>query len=156
VAFGNILKDMRAIVQRVHQARVLVEEEVVGEIGRGLLVFLGVHRSDTATQAEWLARKVLQLRIFSDTEEKMNLSVTDAQGEILVVSQFTLYGDTRRGNRPSFTEAAAPERAKELYDYFAEVCRKSSLNVETGRFQSHMRVELSNDGPVTLLCETES
>jgi D-aminoacyl-tRNA deacylase len=147
---------MRAIVQRVHQARVLVEDEVVGKIGSGLLVFLGIHRSDTLAEAEWLARKVLQLRIFSDTEEKMNLSVIDAQGEILVVSQFTLYGDTRRGNRPSFAEAAAPERAKELYDYFAQVCRNSLLNVETGRFQAHMRVELSNDGPVTLLCETES
>lgn len=147
---------MRAIVQRVQQARVLVENDIVGEIGRGLLVFLGIHRSDTATDAEWLARKVLQLRIFSDWQEKMNLSVTEARGEILVVSQFTLYGDTRRGNRPSFADAAAPERARDLYEYFVEACRKTSLKVETGRFQAHMRVELSNDGPVTLLCETES
>jgi D-aminoacyl-tRNA deacylase len=147
---------MRAIVQRVNEARVWVEGEIVGEIGRGLLVFLGVHRSDTEKEAALLARKVLQLRIFSDAKEKMNLSVGDAHGEILVVSQFTLYGDTRRGNRPSFTEAAEPVRAKELYECFAEVCRKSLLAVKTGAFQAHMKVELSNDGPVTLLCETES
>jgi D-aminoacyl-tRNA deacylase len=147
---------MRAIVQRVGHARVLVDDQIVGEIGRGLLVFVGICRSDARREAEWLAHKVLQLRIFPDAQERMNLSVKDIRGDLLIVSQFTLYGETKKGNRPSFAEAAQPEQAKPLYDYFTELRRRSPLKVETGTFQAHMSVELSNDGPVTLLCETES
>lgn len=147
---------MRALVQRVREARVLVDGQIVGQIKTGVVVFLGVRQTDGAPEADWLARKVLQLRIFPDSNGKMNLSVEDIRGELLVVSQFTLYGETRRGNRPSFTEAAAPDRAKELYEYFLELCKRSSLKIETGRFRARMSVELSNDGPVTLLCETES
>lgn len=147
---------MRALVQRVSRARVLVEGQTMGQISTGVLVFLAVHQSDTTSQADWLARKVLRLRIFPDPTGKMNLSVEDIGGSLLIVSQFTLYGETQKGNRPSFTEAAAPGHAKELYEYFVGRCKRSSLKVETGTFQAHMTVELSNDGPVTLLCETES
>lgn len=147
---------MRAIVQRVGSARVLVDSQTVGEIGQGLLIFLGICRSDGPREAEWLAHKILHLRIFPDGQGRMNLSVKDVWGDLLIVSQFTLYGETKKGNRPSFAEAASPERARPLYDYFTELCGRSSLKVQTGTFQAHMRVELSNDGPVTLLCETES
>jgi D-aminoacyl-tRNA deacylase len=147
---------MRVLVQRVSQADVTVNGTVVGEIGSGLAVFLGIRRGDTVLQAEKLVQKVTQLRVFPDRNEKMNLSVLDTSGELLIVSQFTLYGDTRKGSRPSYSEAAPPEIAEPLYDYFVELCRKRGVSVATGIFQAHMDVRLVNDGPVTLLCCSES
>ncbi len=146
---------MRALVQRVSEASVAVEGTVTGRIGKGLLVLLGVRFDDTRTRAELLARKVVQLRIFDDEHGKMNRSVADVSGELLVVSQFTLYGDTANGNRPSYSEAAKPELAQPLYEYFIERCRAWVL-VSTGIFQARMEVRLVNDGPVTLLCYSES
>jgi len=143
-------------VQRVSRARVFVEDEIVSEISRGLVVFVGIHQDDDHEDAASLARKVIQLRIFPDTENKMNLSVRDIVGHLLIVSQFTLYGDTRKGNRPSYSKAAAPDKARELYESFALFCRRSGLTVATGVFQAAMKVELVNEGPVTLWCETES
>ncbi|MBV8896638.1 MAG: D-tyrosyl-tRNA(Tyr) deacylase [Acidobacteriaceae bacterium] len=147
---------MRALVQRVRNARVSVEGTVTGQIGMGLAVLLGVSHLDTPAEADHLAKKVTQLRIFPDTEGKMNLSLLDIRGELLIVSQFTLYGDTRKGNRPSYSEAARPELAQPLYERFMEACRRSGIVVQTGVFQAHMVLELANDGPVTLLCESES
>ena len=142
---------MRAVVQRVSEASVLVDGVIKGQITRGLLIFLGVGRDDTETQAEQLAAKIGQLRIFPDSEGKMNLNLRDAAGEMLIVSQFTLYGDTRKGNRPSFIAAASPERAQALYRFFTESCRSKGFLVSTGEFQAHMEVHLVNDGPVTIL-----
>ncbi|MBX5468274.1 MAG: D-tyrosyl-tRNA(Tyr) deacylase [Thermoleophilaceae bacterium] len=139
---------MRAVVQRVSSARVSVEGEVVGEIGRGLLVLLGVRAGDTAEQADRLARRLAALRVFEDGDGRMNLSVRDVGGEILCVSNFTLYGDTRRGNRPSFVEAADPDQAEPLYERV-----RAALGAQGGRFGARMSVELSNDGPVTLVVE---
>jgi D-aminoacyl-tRNA deacylase len=147
---------MRALVQRVSEASVLVQGQVTGYIGRGLLVLLGIKFDDTQTRAEQLARKVVQLRIFPDDEGKMNRSLADISGELLIVSQFTLYGDTSKGNRPSYSQAANPDLAKELYDYFIKSCRNQHLNVATGIFQAHMEVRSVNDGPVPLLCYSES
>lgn len=147
---------MRAVVQRVSQARVTVAGEVTGEIGAGLLVLLGVAREDTEAEARWLVDKVLGLRIFEDANGKMNLSVTETGGALLVVSQFTLYGDTRKGRRPSFDRAARPELAKQLYERFVELARERGVQVETGIFQAMMDVSLTNAGPVTLICETPS
>ena len=147
---------MRALVQRVSEASVTVEGAITGRIGRGLLVFLGVRFDDTRHRAEALARKVIQLRIFSDDSDKMNRSLRDISGELLVVSQFTLYGDAAKGNRPSYSEAARPDIAEPLYDYFVQVCRDSGLSVATGIFQARMQVRLVNDGPVTLMCYSES
>ena len=150
------MKEMRALLQRVLRAQVSVDGNCVGEIGPGLLVLLGVHRSDTAREAAWLARKVGSLRIFPDAEGKMNLSVQESGRQVLVVSQFTLYADTRKGNRPSYTDAAPSETAKTLYDSFvAEFRLIPGITVQTGVFQAHMAVELVNDGPVTVLCHTE-
>lgn len=148
---------MRALVQRVTAARVEVDGNVTGAIGRGLLVFLGVRASDTEREAEELARKSASLRIFEDPGGKMNLSVADTGGEILVVSQFTLYGDTRRGHRPSFTDAADPGRAESLYEhYVAELKRRiGEGRVMCGVFRAMMKVHLVNDGPVTLMLETD-
>jgi D-tyrosyl-tRNA(Tyr) deacylase len=147
---------MRALLQRVSRARVTVDGKCVGEIGPGLLVLLGIHRTDTAHEAAWLARKVASLRVFPDPEGKMNLSVQENGRHLLIVSQFTLYGDTRKGNRPSYLEAAPPDRAKPLYESFVEHCRQlPGITVETGVFQAHMEVQLVNDGPVTVLCQTE-
>lgn len=146
---------MRALLQRVSEASVVVDGVVTGLIGRGLSVFVGVHRDDTEIQAAQLAEKVLRLRIFPDDEGKMNRSLLDIGGELLVISQFTLYGETRKGNRPSYSEAARPEIARQLYEYFITVCRNTSLKVETGVFQAHMDVRLVNDGPVTLMCYSE-
>jgi D-tyrosyl-tRNA(Tyr) deacylase len=146
---------MRAVVQRVRQARVVVGEEVVGEIGRGLLVLLGVARDDTAEQVRWLADKIVSLRIFADADGKMNLSVADAGGGLLVVSQFTLYGDCRKGRRPSFIEAAPPEIAVPLYEQFINAVKAQGIPVATGRFGAMMQVELANDGPVTLILDTQ-
>jgi D-aminoacyl-tRNA deacylase len=144
---------MRALIQRVTEARVIVDHVVTGEIGAGLLVFLGVSKLDAEADAEFLAGKVLNLRVFEDQEGKMNRSVLDTGGGLLVVSQFTLYGDCRKGRRPSFDDAAPAEQARALYEHFVAVARRS-LRVETGIFQAHMAVSLTNDGPVTLLIES--
>jgi D-tyrosyl-tRNA(Tyr) deacylase len=146
---------MRAVVQRVSEASVLVDCSVVGQIRRGLLIFLGIRHDDTEAHAEQLATKIGQLRIFPDSEGKMNLSLLDISGEMLIVSQFTLYGDTRKGNRPSYAEAAKPERALELYQCFIESCRSRGFPVATGVFQAYMEVRLINDGPVTIWCDSE-
>ena len=144
---------MRALVQRVSEARVRVEGEVVGEIRAGLLVLIGVGQGDDAQRAYSLARKGCNLRIFEDEAGKMNRSALDAQGAVLAVSQFTLYGDCSRGRRPSFVEAARPELAEPLFETFVEAVRAEGLTCETGRFRTHMEVELINDGPVTLWLE---
>src|SRR5271170_1722776 len=141
---------MRAVVQRVSRASVKVGAELTGEIGPGLLVLLGVAREDTEADADYLAEKIAGLRIFEDDAGKMNLSVADVGGAVLAVSQFTLFGDVRRGKRPSFDAAARPEQAKTLYEYFVERIRAGGLRCETGRFQEMMEVELVNFGPVTI------
>jgi D-tyrosyl-tRNA(Tyr) deacylase len=146
---------MRAVVQRVSQARVMIDQEVVGQIGRGLLVLLGVAKTDTAEQARWLAEKVVTLRIFNDPEGKMNLDVAEIGGEVLVVSQFTLYGDSRKGRRPSFIDAAPPEIAVPLYEEFINGVKALGIRTATGRFGAMMQVELVNDGPVTLIVESK-
>jgi D-tyrosyl-tRNA(Tyr) deacylase len=145
---------MRAVVQRVSHAQVAVDGEIVGEIGRGLLVLLGVAHADVEADADYLADKIAGLRVFEDENEKMNLDTAAIGGGILVVSQFTLYGDVRRGKRPSFDAAAPPERARQLYEYFADRIRASGLPCQTGRFQEMMQVELVNDGPVTILLDS--
>ena len=147
---------MRALVQRVSEASVAVQGSVTGHIGPGLLVLLGIRSDDTPARGELLARKVVQLRIFPDEEGKMNRSLLDISGEMLVVPQFTLYGETDNGNRPSYSRAARPEMAEPLYEYFLKVCRDSGVSVSTGIFQAHMQVRLINDGPVTLMCYSES
>lgn len=146
---------MRAVVQRVSRANVTVGGEVTGEIDKGLLVLLGVSVRDTEKDVSHLVDKTLNLRIFEDAEDKMNLSLLDIKGELLVVSQFTLYGDATRGRRPSFIDAAPPERANHLYESFVAEARKLVEKVETGRFQAMMDVELVNDGPVTILLDSE-
>lgn len=146
---------MRAVVQRVSRCRVTVEEKAVGEISHGLLVLLGVGKADAESAADYLVEKIVGLRIFEDAEGKMNLSVKDAGGAVLVVSQFTLHGDVRRGKRPSFDAAARPEEAKKLYEYFVAKVRAAGLRCETGQFQAMMEVELTNSGPVTILVDSE-
>ena len=145
---------MRALLQRVTRASVSLENEEVGRIGRGLVVFLGVANGDTEKDVQYLAQKIVNLRIFSDEEGKFNLSALDIEGELLLVSQFTLLADTRKGRRPSFIEAAPPAQAEELFEYFVEQTRASGLKVETGRFQQYMQVEIHNDGPVTILLDS--
>jgi D-aminoacyl-tRNA deacylase len=145
---------MRAVVQRVSRAKVTINEWVSGEIGLGLLVLLGVGHDDTETDATYLAEKVAGLRIFEDHDGKMNRSVLDVSGSVLVVSQFTLYGDARRGKRPSFDAAAPPELARRLYEFFVDRIRDAGLRCETGRFQEMMQVELVNEGPVTILLDS--
>ncbi len=149
-----MLRVMRALVQRVSQARVEVEGQTVGSIGTGILVLLGVAKTDVEADADYLASKVANLRIFEDAGGKMNLSVKEVGGAALVVSQFTLYGDCRKGRRPSYDDAAPGEQAKHLYDYFIAAFGKEGLQVATGVFQATMSVHLSNEGPVTLLCES--
>ncbi len=144
---------MRAVVQRVCQASVTVDGQVVGAIGRGLLVLLGITHGDGAAQADWLANKVAGLRIFEDDAGKMNLGLLDVGGEALVVSQFTLYGDARKGRRPSFVDAARPEAAEPLVQRFAGALRRQGVSVEMGVFGAHMLVEIHNDGPVTLILD---
>jgi D-tyrosyl-tRNA(Tyr) deacylase len=146
---------MRAVVQRVSRCRVTVDEKTVGEIGAGLLVLLGVGKTDTEAAADYLVEKVLGLRIFEDAEGKMNLSLQESGGAVLVVSQFTLHGDARRGKRPSFDAAARPEEAKRLYEYFVTKIRSAGVRCETGQFQAMMEVELVNSGPVTILLDSE-
>lgn len=145
---------MRAVVQRVSSSKVTVDGNTTGEIKRGLLVLLGVTHEDTSKDVDYIIDKVLNLRIFEDENEKMNLSLKDVEGELLVVSQFTLYGDCRKGRRPSFSTAARPELATKLYEEFIEKSRKEGIVTQTGQFGAHMMVELTNDGPVTILLES--
>ena len=145
---------MRACVQRVRRATVTVAGEICGQIGPGMLVLLGVATGDTEADARWLAQKIAGLRIFEDSQQKMNLSLADAGGAMLVVSQFTLLGDCRRGRRPDFTAAAPPETAERLYQVFVDAVTAQNVPVATGRFRQHMEVELVNDGPVTLMVES--
>ena len=145
---------MRAVVQRVTRASVTIDEQIVGEIGNGLVVLLGIARDDTKEDADYLAPRIVALRIFDDAEGRMNVSVKEVGGGLLVVSQFTLYGDVRRGLRPSWSDAAPPEVAEPLYDYFVESSRKLLGRVETGSFRKMMQVELVNDGPVTILLDS--
>ncbi len=146
---------MRAVVQRVSRAKVMVANQVVGEIGAGLLVLLGVGQNDAEADADYLAGKIAGLRVFEDAEGKMNRAVGESGGAVLVVSQFTLYGDVRRGKRPSFDAAARPEQARRLYEYLVARIRHAGLRCETGRFQEMMQVELVNDGPVTILLDSQ-
>jgi D-tyrosyl-tRNA(Tyr) deacylase len=145
---------MRALIQRVSEARVVVDAATVGNISRGLLVFLGVAQTDTELDADYLVRKLLDLRVFPDAEGRMNLSVNEVGGKMLVVSQFTLYGDCGKGRRPSFDKAARPELARRLYEYSIEKTRATGMSVETGVFGASMAVYLLNDGPVTLICDS--
>jgi D-aminoacyl-tRNA deacylase len=145
---------MRAVIQRVSRAQVTINEEITGQIGLGLLVLLGVGRDDTEADATYLAVKIVGLRVFEDAEGKMNRSMQDAGGSVLAVSQFTLYGDVRKGKRPSFDAAAPPEKARQLYEFFVEQIRAAGLRCETGRFQETMKVELANEGPVTILLDS--
>lgn len=146
---------MRAVVQRVSKASVTVNEEIVGQIGQGFLVLLGIATADERKEADWMAHKIAGLRLFEDNEGKMNLSLADVNGAVLAVSQFTLYGDARKGRRPSFIGAARPEHAQPLYDYFCQQLAAEGVLVERGIFQAEMKVSLVNDGPVTLWLETE-
>jgi D-aminoacyl-tRNA deacylase len=145
---------MRAVVQRVSRAKVTINGKITGEIGHGLLVLLGVGTDDTRADADYLADKVIGLRIFEDAGGRVNLSVANVGGAVLTVSQFTLYGDVRRGKRPSFDAAAPPQPARELYEYFVDKIRCAGLKCETGRFQEMMQVELVNEGPVTILLDS--
>lgn len=145
---------MRAVVQRVTRAKVTVEEQIVGEIGKGLVVLLGVAADDTARDADYLAEKIIALRICDDDEGKMNLSIKKTGGSLLVVSQFTLYGDVRRGLRPSWSDAAPPDVAEPLYELFVQNARRQLTNVATGSFRRMMQLELVNDGPVTILIDS--
>ena len=144
---------MRAVIQRVARAQVCVGDTIVGQIGAGLCVFLGIGKSDTEANADALADKIESLRIFEDAQGKMNRAIVDSAGELLIVSQFTLYGDCRTGNRPSFTDAAAPAEAERLYQYFSQRLRAAGLIVANGQFQAHMQVTLVNDGPVTFVLD---
>ena len=146
---------MRAVVQRVTRASVKVEGELIGEIGNGLVVLVGIAREDTKVEAAYLVDKITSLRIFDDEAGKMNLSVKDVAGGLLIVSQFTLYGDVRRGLRPSWIDAAPPEVAAPLYDFFVRQARDAVTDVATGKFQAMMQVELVNDGPVTILLDSQ-
>ena len=145
---------MRALVQRVTNASVAVGTEEVGRIGPGLVVLLGIAQGDAEPDADYLTEKLVNLRIFADSQGKFNLSALETNAELLVVSQFTLYAETRRGRRPSFTQAAGPDEAQRLYRYMVESCQKSGLRVAAGRFQEHMLVSLENDGPVTLMLDS--
>jgi len=146
---------MRAVVQRVSEASVEVDNKIIGKINNGLLVLLGVGKDDSEEDVKYLAEKIVNLRIFDDKDGKMNLSLLDVNGELLIVSQFTLYGDCRRGRRPSYSESAPPEKAEKLYNLFVDFSKKSGLKVETGRFGAYMKVSLVNDGPVTLLLDSK-
>ncbi len=145
---------MKALLQRVTSASVSIDGEVVGSIGRGLVVFVGVADGDGPKDADYLAQKLVNLRIFADEAERFNLSALDIEAELLLVSQFTLLADTRKGRRPSFTEAAPPPRAEELFEHFVDEAKASGLKVQTGRFQQYMQVEIHNDGPVTIMLDS--
>lgn len=144
---------MKAVIQRVTSASVTIEGAIAGQIGRGIMILLGVEKGDDESKADWLAEKIAGLRIFSDDEGRMNLSVRDVEGALLVVSQFTLAGNCAKGKRPSFDTAAPPEEGKRIYEYFVQAARRGGLPVETGIFQADMQVSLVNDGPVTFVLE---
>ena len=144
---------MKLVVQRVKEASVKVDEKIVGKIGRGYLVLLGVTHNDTKEIADYLVKKLCNLRIFEDENEKMNLNIKQVDGKLLIVSQFTLYGNCKDGNRPSFIEAAKPDYANELYEYFCKKCEDNDVEVQKGIFGEHMEVNLTNDGPVTIILE---
>ena len=144
---------MKIVIQRVTNAQVEVDKKVVGKIGKGFLVLLGVTHEDTKENADYLVKKLCKLRVFSDENDKMNLSIKDVKGKLLIVSQFTLYGDCSQGNRPSFIEAARPEEANPLYEYFCNQCELNNIEVQKGIFGADMKVELINDGPVTIIIE---
>ena len=144
---------MKLVIQRVKNAEVKVDGKVTGKIGKGFLVLLGVTHTDTTENANYLVKKLCNLRVFTDDQDKMNLALKDVGGELLIVSQFTLYADTTQGNRPSFIEAARPDKANELYEYFCEQCAKNGYKVEKGIFGADMKVSLLNDGPVTIIIE---
>jgi D-tyrosyl-tRNA(Tyr) deacylase len=145
---------MRAVIQRVSEAKVTVEGHITGQIGAGMLVFLGVEMEDTETDLEFMLKKIVALRIFSDADGKMNLALADVGGQMLVVSQFTLLADTKKGNRPSFVKAAPPEQAQQMYEQFVSLVRQRQIHVETGIFGADMKVGLVNDGPVTILLDS--
>lgn len=144
---------MRALVQRVTRGRVVVDDAVVGEIGRGFVVLVGITHEDGEAEADWIANKLVGLRLFEDDDGKMNASLTDVGGALLLVSQFTLYGDARKGRRPSFSQAARPSHAEPLFEYFVTQCRAHGVEVQTGVFGAMMQVDIHNDGPVTLMLE---
>ena len=144
---------MKIVIQRVTNAQVEVDKKVVGKIGKGFLVLVGVTHEDTKENADYLVKKLCKLRVFTDENDKMNLSLKDVNGELLIVSQFTLYANCKDGNRPSFVEAAKPEQANELYEYFCSECEKNDIKVEKGIFGADMKVSLLNDGPVTIIIE---
>jgi D-aminoacyl-tRNA deacylase len=146
---------MRAVVQRVTEARVTVEGQVIGEIKKGLTVLVGIGKEDTEKDILYLAEKIINLRIFEDENEKMNTSLLDINGSLLIVSQFTLFGDCRHGKRPGYDKAERPEKAEKIYNKFVEVCKSYNIKVETGKFQAMMKVEIYNDGPVTLLVDSK-
>lgn len=146
---------MRAVIQRVTSGSVTVDGNTVGSIGQGLVVLLGVSEKDTAEDVLYMADKIVNLRIFEDEAEKMNLSLLDVKGELLLISQFTLYGDCRKGRRPNFMNAARPEKAEELYNALVEKCREMGVKTETGTFQAYMKVNIENDGPVTVIVDSE-
>lgn len=146
---------MRAVIQRVNSGSVTVNERIVGSIAKGFVVLLGVSEKDTAEDVLYMAEKIVNLRIFEDDAEKMNLSLLDIKGEMLVVSQFTLYGDCRKGRRPNFMSAARPEKAEELYNELVKRCREMGIKTETGIFQEYMKVSIENDGPVTVIVDSE-
>lgn len=147
---------MRVVVQRVSRGRVIVGDKERGCIGKGFVVLLGISSDDDSKDAEYLADKVINLRVFEDADGKMNLSLRDVAGALLIISQFTLYGDCRKGRRPSFTKAAPPDKAEALYEEFVNICRQKGVKVETGQFQANMQVELVNDGPVTLVIKSKN
>lgn len=146
---------MRAVVQRVTYSKVVVNDKIIGEINKGFNILVGISKEDNLEDLKYLKDKILNLRIFEDENDKMNLSLLDVKGDILVISQFTLYGDCRKGRRPNFMEAEGGEKAKELYDKFVEMLKESNLKVETGEFGAHMKVDIQNDGPVTLMLDSK-
>ena len=145
---------MRAIIQRVKHASVTIDNKITGKINDGFLVLLGITSTDTDKEVQWLAKKIVDLRVFNDSDDKMNLGLKDINGELLIISQFTLYGNCIKGRRPSFTEAAKPEVANTLYENFIDACKKQEVHVETGIFGADMKVDLLTDGPVTLIIDT--
>ncbi|MGM0641322.1 MAG: D-aminoacyl-tRNA deacylase [Thermotogota bacterium] len=147
---------MRAVIQRVIKSKVTVENKINGEINKGFMVLLGIGENDTDKDIEWIANKIINLRVFEDSNDKMNLSLLDVKGELLIVPQFTLYGDCRKGRRPSFGTSANPEKGEKYFQKFISyITNKYNINVQTGKFQSHMIVDIQNDGPVTLLLDSE-
>lgn len=146
---------MRAVVQRVTSSKVVVDDKVIGEIGKGLNILIGISKEDREEDLLYLRDKIINLRIFEDENDKMNLSLLDVKGEILAISQFTLYGDCRKGRRPNFMEAEGGERAKALYERFVDLLKEKNINVETGEFGAHMKVDIQNDGPVTLILDSK-